>query len=86
MQLERAVSSLRNRGQLKSLLEQLKEINRLENEADTLFLNSMAELFQGDMSSVEIIKWRDVYVELERATDSCEHVAHILEAIVLKHA
>jgi len=46
----------------------------------------MAELFQGEMSSVDIIKWRDVYRELERATDACEHVAHVLEAIVLKHA
>ena len=86
IQLERAVSTLRHRGQLKSILEQLKEINRLENEADTLFLNSMAELFQGEMSSIDIIKWRDVYEQLEEATDSCEQVAHILEAVVLKHA
>ena len=86
LQLERAVSTLRRRGQLKSLLEQLEEVNRLENEADSLFLNSMAELFRGEMGSVDIIKWRDIYRELERATDACEHVAHILEAIVLKHA
>jgi predicted phosphate transport protein (TIGR00153 family) len=86
LQLERAVSGLRNRGQLRSLLEQCQEVNRLENEADTLFLISMAALFQGEMSSVDIIKWRDVYRELERATDSCEQVAHVLEAIVLKHA
>ena len=86
LQLERALSALRHRGHLKSLLEQLEEVNRLENEADSLFLDSMAELFQGEMSSVDIIKWRDVYRELERATDACEHVAHILEAIVLKHA
>lgn len=85
LQLERAISTLRHRGRLRSILEQLTEINRLENEADSLFLNSMAELFQGEMSSIDIIKWRDVYVELERATDSCEGVAHILEAIVLKH-
>jgi hypothetical protein len=86
LQLERAVSTLRHRGRLKSLLEQLEEINRLENEADSLFLNSMAELFHGELSSIDIIKWRDVYRELERATDAAEHVAHILEAIVLKHA
>ncbi len=84
--MERAISTLRRRGQLKSLLEQLEEINRLENEADSLFLNSMAELFQGEMSPVDIIKWRDIYDQLELATDSCEGVAHILEAIVLKHA
>jgi predicted phosphate transport protein (TIGR00153 family) len=86
IQLEKAISVLRHKGRLKSILEQLKEINRLENEADSLFLDSMAELFQGEMSSVDIIKWRDVYDQLERATDSAEQVAHILEAIVLKHA
>jgi predicted phosphate transport protein (TIGR00153 family) len=86
LQLERAVSTLRRRGQLKSILELLKEINRLENEADSLFLNSMAELFRGEMNSIDIIKWRDIYEQLEAATDSCEQVAHILEAIVLKHA
>lgn len=86
VQLEKAVSVLRHKGRLRSILEQLKEINRLENEADSLFLNSMAELFGGEMSSVDIIKWRDIYDQLEQATDSAEQVAHILEAIVLKHA
>ncbi len=86
IQLERAVSTLRHRSKLKSMLEQLKEINRLENEADSLYLNAMAELFRGEMSSVDIIKWRDVYNQLEEGTDSCEQVAYVLEAIVLKHA
>lgn len=86
IQLEKAISVLRHKGRLKSILEQLKEINRLENEADSLFLNSMAELFRGEMSSVDIIKWRDIYDQLEQATDSAEQVAHVLEAIVLKHA
>ena len=86
VQLEKAVSVLRHKGRLKSILEQLKEINRLENEADSLFLNSMAELFRGDMNAVDIIKWRDIYDQLEEATDSAEQVAYVLEAIVLKHA
>ena len=86
VQLEKAVSVLRHKGRLKSILEQLKEINRLENEADSLFLDSMAELFRGEMSPVDIIKWRDIYDQLEQATDSAEQVAYVLEAIVLKHA
>ena len=86
IQLEKAISVLRHKGRLKSILEQLKEINRLENEADSLFLDSMAELFRGEMNPVDIIKWRDIYDQLEQATDSAEQVAHVLEAIVLKHA
>jgi hypothetical protein len=86
IQLEKAISVLRHKGRLKSILEQLKEVNRLENEADSLFLDSMAELFRGEMSPVDIIKWRDIYDQLEQATDSAEQVAYVLEAIVLKHA
>ncbi|MDP2950595.1 MAG: DUF47 family protein [Chloroflexota bacterium] len=86
VQVERAVQNLRQRSRLKGVLEQCVEIHRLENEADTLFLNAMAELFHDQADAVEIIKWRDVYDQLERATDSCEHVANVLEGIVLKYA
>jgi hypothetical protein len=33
---------------------------------------------------VDIIKWKDIYEDLETATDKCEDVANVLEAIVLK--
>ena len=85
LQIEQAIGHLRRGSNLKKIQEQLVEINRLENEADTLFLNASAELFRDDLTSVDIIKWRDIYDQLERATDSAEHVAHVLEGIVLKH-
>lgn len=85
-QLATAISLLRQRGRLKQILEYVKEINRLENEGDALFLTAMAELFQGEVHPVDVIKWRDIYDLLEAATDACETVAHSLEAIVLKHA
>ncbi|HEY4686575.1 MAG TPA: DUF47 family protein [Dehalococcoidia bacterium] len=86
IQIERAIASLSKRRHLRDILEQVREINRLENEADSLFLRAMSELFQGEWSSIDVIKWRDVYALLEDGTDSCESVAHSLEAIVLKHA
>jgi uncharacterized protein Yka (UPF0111/DUF47 family) len=86
VQVEEAVPKLRQRSQLKSILEHCVEIQRLENEADTLFLDAMARLFDEEPSAVEIIKWREIYDQLERATDSCEHVAIVLEGIVLKYA
>jgi uncharacterized protein Yka (UPF0111/DUF47 family) len=86
VQVEKAVPKLRQRSQLKSVLEHCVEIQRLENEADTLFLDAMARLFDEEPSAVEIIKWREIYDQLEQATDSCEHVAIVLEGIVLKYA
>jgi uncharacterized protein Yka (UPF0111/DUF47 family) len=86
VQIERALPKLRQRSQLRSVLEHCVEIQRLENEADTLFLDATARLFEEEPNPVEIIKWREIYDQLERATDSCEHVAIVLEGIVLKHA
>ncbi len=83
--LQTAVGALRT-GKLKGILDQIHEINTLENEADVIFRASMGELFRTDMDSLEVIKWRDVYDLLEKATDSCEAVSHALEGIVLKHA
>ncbi|MCH7837157.1 MAG: DUF47 domain-containing protein [Chloroflexi bacterium] len=86
LQIERAIGNLRHGSNLKKIQEQLVEIHRLENEADTQYLNASAELFKQDLNAADIIKWRDIYDQLEAATDSAEQVAHVLEGIVLKHA
>jgi hypothetical protein len=85
IQLAKAIDVLRHKGRLKDILVLAREINRLENEGDTLFLQANGQLFDGEMTITDIIKWREIYNELECSIDSCENVAHILEAIVLKH-
>jgi uncharacterized protein len=61
------------------------EINRLENLGDRIAREAVAELFKGDKNPLDVMKWRDIYENLETATDKCEHVAGIIEGIVLKH-
>ena len=61
------------------------EVNRLENDGDRVERDAIAALFDDSMPCTEIIKWKDIYEELEGAVDECEHVANIIESIVLKH-
>jgi predicted phosphate transport protein (TIGR00153 family) len=70
------------RGELR---ECLVEVNRLENDGDRISREAIAGLFDGDMKATDIIKWKDVYELLESAIDECEHVANIIESIVLKY-
>jgi len=69
----------------KNLSDYWIEVNRLENDGDRLYRDAVAELFDGDMKCTDIIKWKDVYATLEQAIDDCEHVANIVESIVLKN-
>ena len=83
--LEQAVQYLSD-GKLKEILPITVEINRLENQADTIFRAAMSELFDEEANPAEIIKWREIYSDLESATDSAEDVANVLEGVVLKYA
>jgi predicted phosphate transport protein (TIGR00153 family) len=67
------------------IIPHLAEINRLENTGDKISREAVADLFKGDKNPLEVMKWRDIYDNLETATDKCEHVAGIIEGIVLKH-
>ncbi|MDI6745223.1 MAG: DUF47 family protein [Thermodesulfovibrionales bacterium] len=62
------------------------EINRLENRTDRDFRDALGKLFDDMKDPILIIKWKEIYEHLEDASDKCEDVANVLEAIVLKHA
>jgi predicted phosphate transport protein (TIGR00153 family) len=82
-ELVEAVSRLR---QQKGVMEHCIRIKQLENEGDVVYHDAMASLFTGDLPAIEVIKWKDVYDNMERCIDSCVAVAHVLESVVLKHS
>jgi hypothetical protein len=82
-ELHRAMQRL---GKRQAVLESVVEINRLENEADHLHSQLMAQLFEEERDPIMIIKWRDVFDYLENASDRCEDVANVLETVVVKYA
>lgn len=65
--------------------DHIVEIHRLENEADDAYFRGIGELFQNATDPMAVIKLKELYEILENATDRCESVANIIEAIVLKH-
>jgi predicted phosphate transport protein (TIGR00153 family) len=62
------------------------EIHGLENEADEIFRSILGRMFDEVKDPILIIKWKEIYENLESATDRCEDVANTLESIVLKYA
>jgi len=84
-ELVKAVPLLRNHSHMNQILQHCVEINRLENEADSIMRFALAELFDGT-PPYDVIKWREIYQHLENAADRGEDVANVLEAVVLKNA
>jgi predicted phosphate transport protein (TIGR00153 family) len=62
------------------------EINRLENECDTLLRLATARLFREERDAVMVLKWKEIYENIEDATDRCEDVANVIEGVVIENA
>jgi predicted phosphate transport protein (TIGR00153 family) len=82
--MDRAVRCLRNMAP--AFHEHAVEVNRLENTADNLLRDSLAELFDKQPDPIEVIKWKEIYETMEIVTDRCEDVANVIEGIILKMA
>ncbi|HZE97541.1 MAG TPA: DUF47 domain-containing protein [Planctomycetota bacterium] len=77
---------MRNLKLTSSLLQQCIEIHTQENEGDRIEQHALASLFENGQDPIYIIKWKDIYQDLESSTDRCEDVANVVESIVLKNA
>jgi predicted phosphate transport protein (TIGR00153 family) len=61
------------------------EVNRLENDGDRVVREAIASLFDTGIDPMVVIRWKDIFERLEDAIDATEHVANVLEAIVIKN-
>jgi uncharacterized protein len=84
--VEQATKLLPNFKKSDDLLKLCVEINRLENRADVLYRQGIAAAFSPGNDPLMALKWRDIYDNLESATDRCEDVANVLEGVVLEYA
>ena len=85
-QVEGAVRGLRTLKEPQATLKLCIDINRLENEADAILRRSVARLFKEEKDPIMVIKWKEVYENLENASDRFEDVANIIEGVILEHA
>lgn len=68
------------------LREKIIEINRLEEEGDRLYTEAMRRLYTEEKDAIAILAWTTLYDRMEKCCDGCEHVADMVEQIVLKNS
>ena len=77
---------LRNLKQPQVLLNKCLQIQQQESEGDRIEQHGLAALFDTKQDAIEVIKWKDIYGDLEKATDACSDVANVVESIVIRHS
>lgn len=84
--------------QVQTLNEIIKELNNydkafdklvlvrnLETEGDTVFRDSMSDLFENEKDVIELIKKKEILENIERAVDKCQTATIVIEGILIKN-
>jgi len=79
------ICDLRTKQKVKKKLEAM---HRLENQADELFQDSLAELFGkngNECPTIDTIKAKELYEMLEAVVDSIDYIGKLVRGIKIKH-
>jgi predicted phosphate transport protein (TIGR00153 family) len=82
---EKLVAATKEFEGLKALSPIADELTRLEKESDRVYQQAIVQLFADERDPIALIKSKEMLEFLEAATDRCEDVANVFEAIVVKH-
>jgi predicted phosphate transport protein (TIGR00153 family) len=83
--LSHAVKHMHDTKRARRVLDHCIEINRLENIGDAVREKAISNLFETEKDPIMVIKWKEIYEVAEGTLDKCEHVAKVIESILVKH-
>jgi uncharacterized protein len=61
-------------------------VKAVEKENDRVLRRATARLFKEESDARALIKWKEIYEDVERAVDCCEDVANVIEGVVLENS
>lgn len=84
--MKRAIAGLADLKNPDAIRKACVDINKRENEADTIHRLAIARLFKEATDPLYVIKWKEIFETIEGATDRCEDVANLVDSIVVENS
>jgi predicted phosphate transport protein (TIGR00153 family) len=81
-----AVDALAARPTSEHFRELCRAVKQVEKQNDRVLRGATARLFQEEQDPKTLIKWKEIYDDLEDAIDRCEDVANVIEGVALENA
>jgi predicted phosphate transport protein (TIGR00153 family) len=83
-----AVREFPNFHKSNSLLPAVVDVNSLEEEGDKIYIEAVHRLYEPDsaLSPLDTMAWSVIFDGLEDCCDTCEHVADLLQTVVMKNS
>ena len=84
--LHRAVCAFRDFKKIDKLRPLLLPVHEWESKSDALYTESVRRLYCGTNDPRQLLRWTQIYGNLESCCDICEHAADMMETVMFKNA
>jgi uncharacterized protein Yka (UPF0111/DUF47 family) len=80
------VRLIRNTSQVEEATTHNNRMKEIESKGDEILNQAMAKLFSQPLLPLEVMKYREIHKDIERALDLCYDVSDEVLSVVLKHS
>jgi uncharacterized protein Yka (UPF0111/DUF47 family) len=86
-EIHEAIKELPNLRKTDNLISKhTKEIKNIEEEADRIYEKGISNLFHSDIKNRELIKIKEILLDMEKAANKINNVGKVLKTIMVKYA
>lgn len=85
-QTAKILAEFENFKKSKILTNMIHELYNYENEGDNLYRCAVRNLFRTEKNAIEVLKWRELYHDIEYCFDACREVGRAVEYAVVKNS
>jgi len=86
VQIQTAVNGLENFKNNDKTLRACKDLNKLETRVDKYFYLGISSLFENEKDAIELIKQKDILLNIEKIANKMEDVSDVVKTILVKYA
>lgn len=86
VQIQTAVNGLENFKSTDKTLRACKDLQKLETRVDEFFHMGISNLFENEKNAIELIKQKDILLNIEKIANKIEDVSDVVKTILVKYA
>lgn len=85
-ELKLALVEFKNFRKSKEIHNKIVRVNKLEEDGDNLYTESVRKLHMTSKDPLEIMTWTIAFNRLEKCCDACEEAVNVIESVIMKNS
>jgi uncharacterized protein len=84
--MQNAIAGLEKSKNAVNSLKSCKELRKMESKVDEWYHKAISDLFDNEKDAIELIKQKEVLLNLEKISNKLEDVSDVIKTIIVKYA